>query len=73
MVSMNISLAEFNRNATLQVYLEQQGFDVNILSVYNDPIYLKHHLKTEAHTTRGTFSHILYQNLPFYCISVYTS
>jgi hypothetical protein len=57
--NMNIYFAEFDCIAILQVYLEQKGFDVNLLSVYNDPIYLKHHLKAEAHTTRGTASFIL--------------
>lgn len=38
---------------SFQVVLEKKGYDVNLLSIYNDPVYLKHHLEVESYTTRG--------------------
>nr|XP_022316872.1 atrial natriuretic peptide receptor 1-like isoform X2 [Crassostrea virginica] len=36
----------------IDVKLEKKGYDVNLLSIYNDPVYLTHHLKVESYTTR---------------------
>ncbi|XP_062580227.1 atrial natriuretic peptide receptor 1-like [Saccostrea cucullata] len=36
----------------INVELEKHGFDVNLLTVYNDPVYLTHHLERESKTTR---------------------